>query len=175
MKIDEWPISYERYIDRIDLIESNEFDQNIAEISLRLCIKFISEKSNFNEIEEKDQVAILKYLMTQLHYDSNKFLSSKEIKQHLKNLFEREYNNRYFMSLIAKLRDNDLLISSSSKGYKIPTSSNDIYSYTNHSISVIIPMIERLKKCRDRILTITDKKLDIINSPEFEKIRKLFK
>ncbi len=64
-----------------------------------------------------------------------------------------------------------MIISSSSKGYKIPISEKDVHLYTNHSLSVILPMIDRLKKCRNRILSITDKKLDIFANPEFLNIK----
>ncbi len=174
LKIDEWPVSYDNYIKRIDLIDSSEFDKNIAEISLKLCIKFVTDYSKTKDSELMEQVAVIKYLMSKLHYNNVNFTSSKELKKHLTELFNKDFNSRYFMSIIAKLRDNGVIISSSPKGYKIPVSEKDVYSYSNHSMSVIIPMADRLKKCRNRILSITDKKLDIFDSPEYSKFIKLF-
>jgi hypothetical protein len=139
LKIDIWPVSYENYLDRIDLIESSDLDENIAEICLKLCVKFIADKSNSKNPDIIDQVIVLKYLMTKLHYRNVDFTSSNELKSHLYKLRNKKYDNRHFMSIIAKLRDNDVIISSSSKGYKIPISEKDIRLYANHSLSVIIP------------------------------------
>jgi hypothetical protein len=165
LKIELWPISYENYIEKIDLIESTEIDKNIAEICLKLCVKFISENFNSNVQDIIEQLILIKYLMSQLHYRNDNFVSSKELKYHLFRIINIKYDNRKFMSIIGKLRDNDVIISSCSKGYKIPISINDIYLYTSHSLSVILPMKERLEKCRRRILTITDGKLDILQNP----------
>lgn len=75
----------------------------------------------------------------------------------------------YFRSkVVAKLRDKGILISSSNKGYKLPSSSKDLYEFVNHSNSYIQPMIERLIKCRNRIKLATKNELDILDHEEFK-------
>ena len=53
--------------------------------------------------------------------------------------------------IIAKLRDNEVIISSSSSGYKIPSTEKELYDFVNHGKSIIMPMLHRLKICNDVI------------------------
>lgn len=80
----------------------------------------------------------------------------------------------YFRSkIIAKLRDNGVILASSNKGYKLPSSSKDLYDFVNHSNSYIQPMIDRLLKCRNQIKLATKNKLDIFDHEEFKYLNEI--
>jgi hypothetical protein len=75
--------------------------------------------------------------------------------------------------VIAMLRNKGVIISSSTKGYKLPANEGDLYAFLKHNNSIIKPMIDRIKICRDSIKAATLNKLDILNKPEFEYLKKV--
>lgn len=78
--------------------------------------------------------------------------------------------------VIGKLRDSGVIISGSSakKGYKIPTKESELFDFINHGTSIIMPMLERLKKCRDLIKLGTDNELDLFDKTEYQSLKKYF-
>lgn len=174
--IRQWPITYENYIKNLDVIDSSKYDKEIAEYCIRAAIRYIKENEKLDDNAKLDRVFILNYLLNQIYvYDPNKYIYSSELINYLKRARNSEYESYTFRTnIIANLRDNDVIISSSSNGYKIPVSEKELYSYTNITLGQVIPMLERLQKARKRILTVTDCNLDILGGPEYERIRKYF-
>ena len=176
LRIELWPVEYKNYIHRLELVESNDFDELIATHCIKLAIKFIEDNKNSRELEVRDRVTIVEYLISKLHTEkAGKYISSNSLKRFLSFNYQRKYSAQQFKTrLIAKLRDQGVIISSSQQGYKIPISEKELYSYTNQSISMIMPMLNRLRKCRNRIYQITDRQLDLLNKPEYEEIKQYF-
>lgn len=81
----------------------------------------------------------------------------------------------YFRTrIIAKLRDEGVIIASSSKGYKIPSKVDELYDFINHGTTIILPLLDRLKKCRDNIKIGTDGKLDLFDNSEYKTLKEFF-
>ncbi|HBA04665.1 MAG TPA: hypothetical protein DCW51_12410 [Clostridium sp.] len=72
------------------------------------------------------------------------------------------------------MRDNDVIISSSSKGYKLPAKKEELYDFINHGTTIIIPMLARLKKCRDIVKLETMGELDLFDNSEYNELMKYF-
>jgi hypothetical protein len=82
---------------------------------------------------------------------------------------------QYFRTrIIAKLRDEGVIIASSPKGYKIPSREEELYDFINHGTSIIMPMLARLKKCRDNISQGTDGELDLFANTEYRSLKEYF-
>lgn len=175
LKHEIWPIDYKDYFKDINFLESNEFNESIANHCLRLASNFAS-KEHYDDELQKDRILIVQFLMFKLRYDSpEKYYTSKEIRDHIFRVNGRKYSFRQFQTnLISKLRDNGVIISTSSHGYKIPISVKEIYSYTNHTIANIGPMLERLRKVRNEIRILTNNELDILDSPEYQEYKEFF-
>ena len=77
------------------------------------------------------------------------------------------------MMLLPKLRDEDVLISSCSDGYKIPESYKDLCKYAEQINLNVIPMLNRLERSRKHIRILTDSKLDIIDADDFSNLKAL--
>ena len=73
--------------------------------------------------------------------------------------------------IIAKLRDEGVIIASSSNGYKIPSKESELFDFVNHGTTIIYPMIARLRKCRDLIKLGTTNGLDLFEHIENEDLR----
>ncbi|GGD60664.1 hypothetical protein GCM10011514_25760 [Emticicia aquatilis] len=155
-------------------IDENERDYHkvIADFGLRKAMEFIDTKKVISQ-EDSDQIACLKVLMLYFRvYDYKKYISTKEIINHLQIGRKEPLNEHYFRTkIIAKLRDSGVLITSNSAGYKLPSSTSDLYKFIQHGNSVISPMISRIKKCRDSIKLATNNEIDILDRQEFKNLR----
>ncbi len=150
-----------------------EYDKDISSLGLNLALNYINHKENSVEFATIDRVRCLEYLMQSFEFAPHRYISTAEIKEHLVRLRSIEMSEHYFRSkVIAKLRDEGIIICSSYKGYKLPSSESNLYDFLNHSASVITPMMNRIKKCRDSIKFITKNRLDILNRKEYLDIKK---
>ncbi|WP_141554337.1 hypothetical protein [Virgibacillus ndiopensis] len=77
-------------------------------------------------------------------------------------------------NIVAPLRDKGLLIASSEKGYKLLVPQDDLEEYVNFSSLKIIPMLNRLERCREQILLAVKKELDIMDYTKYEQLKKYF-
>lgn len=82
---------------------------------------------------------------------------------------------QYFRTrVIAKLRDQNVIIASSPKGLKLPSKQEELYDFINHGTTIIMPILARLKKCRDIVNIETMGDLDLFNNTEYRGLQKFF-
>ena len=75
-------------------------------------------------------------------------------------------------NIIGNLRDEGVIIASSSKGYKIPATKAELYDFVNRDAGIVLPMFSRLRKCRDLIKLGTFGEVDLLAEPEYKQLRK---
>ena len=105
------------------------------------------------------------------------YIPTKELKNQLLYSLEQEFSTQTFRTrIIGKMRDEGVIIASSSpkKGYKIPATKAELYDFINHGTTIILPMLERLKKCRDTIKLGTANQLDLFEKTEYSNLKKYF-
>ena len=169
----EWPTRYERLEYELDENNVSEYDEIIAKTSIRIANDYLARNRTDIDIETREKVVTIEYLLRQLDISyGERYTSSKELIRYINEKFSVGLSNRYFKTkIIAKLRDNGILLSSSTKGYKIPLNKNDMYEFVNRTNTVILPMFERLSKARDRIRLATEGKVDILDREEYNKLK----
>ena len=174
--INHWPEEFD-YVPFTKSIKDDFYDETIANLSLNLAESFISrfEKKSKSDQALQDQINCIKYLKTIFRFnDPKKYISGDEIRNHLNSLRHGEMSEHYFYSnVIAKLRDEDVLIASSTNGYKLPCAKNDLYEFVNKIDSMVGPLLHRLQISRNRILLASKNELDILDRPEFEKLKNI--
>lgn len=110
-----------------------------------------------------------------MNNSSRKYIPTKELKNQLIYTGIKEMSTSTFrLKIICKLRDEGVIISSSPKGYKIPANEAEIYDFINHGNQVVIPMLWRLKKCRDLVKLATNDNVDLLAHDEYNDIRNFF-
>ena len=75
--------------------------------------------------------------------------------------------------MIGGLRDKGIILAGGRKGYKIPTSTEELKKYIRHGKSIILPMIRRIQLCREAILLATNNGYDVLEAGEFARLRDL--
>lgn len=75
--------------------------------------------------------------------------------------------------MIGGMRDARVIISGShhKKGYKIPSKKSEIEDFLNHDISIILPMLGRLKKCRDTVKLGTCGAVDLYQADAYKELK----
>ncbi|MEA4967561.1 MAG: DUF3800 domain-containing protein [Bacteroidaceae bacterium] len=171
LKIISFPKTYETF-DINDSGISTNYNKELAELCYRRAYRFIENNRTKIEEDVKQQVIILQYLLFRfMNNDKRNYIPTIELINHLSNFGYSKISTQTFRNkIIGKLRDAEVIISSSSYGYKIPTSEKDLLDFFNHDKSIIIPMLSRLKKCNDTIKLGTEGRIDLYEKADIGKI-----
>lgn len=105
--------------------------------------------------------------------DGSRWIQTEELIHHLHKLGYDVNAEKIRRTVIGPLRDNDLIIASSNRGYKIPVCLSDVKNFVNHANTIVPPMLGRLKRARDALRVLTLGQLDILADTELEYLRKV--
>lgn len=175
LRIKEFPETFETFnVSQSDL--NPEYSPEIADICYRRARRFIEVNRNTEDIEIKQQIAVLNYLLFRfMNKSPRKYIPTSELINQLVYLGYEKMSMQVFRNkIIAKLRDNEVIISSSTSGYKIPSTEKELYDFVNHGKSIIMPMLSRLKICNDVIRMGTDGKINLFERAEYHSLAKMF-
>jgi hypothetical protein len=157
---------------------ASEYDVEITRYAIDLALDFI-ERTKPRSMEEIDQINCVKLLL--LHHNvfgAKKYLSANELISHLAIGRNKPLKDQQFRStVIGRLRDQGVLIASSSKGdkkgYRLPTSAQDLLRFLEHGNSLVLPILHRIKICRERVQLATNNQLDILQGDQFKNLLKV--
>jgi hypothetical protein len=120
-------------------------DSIIRKISLEQAFKYLESKESLFS-ESKLEVIVLQYLTLESLANNKDYIYGGVIEEYIKVNYKIELRNSELKQVIIKnLRDQDLLISSSSKGYKLTTSKQDIKDFLDLTNKNTVSSIRRLK------------------------------
>lgn len=172
IRIEYYPKTYETYVLEDSAI-AEDYDKDIAKICFAQAVKFVEHHKDSDEDEIKAQVIVLKHLLFRfMNNDTRGYIFTRELQEQLKTAGLGPISESTFrMRVIGKLRDQGVIIASSQKGYKIPSKQAEMYDFINHDAKIVIPMLSRLKKCRDLIKLGTVNELDLLDHPEYTQLR----
>ncbi|MEZ4905870.1 MAG: DUF3800 domain-containing protein [Spirosomataceae bacterium] len=150
------------------------FDPKIAEVCYLRVQDFIDKETGSDQ-QKIDQINFLKLLLLfQRASIRNRYVSTKEIFNHLNQSRHEGLKEEYFRTkVVGNLRDKGVLIASSRDGYKIPSCSQDLDNFINHGKRIILPMLNRIREARNTIKLATGNELDILNKDTFNELKDL--
>ena len=172
---DFFPNDRESYWGRVKPEDYN-YDKSIFDIALKSVNDFIIRKRNSKERDHILQVKTLEYLKNSVVFiNPTKFVFADELIDYLfRSTGIKVSRNLLYTNVIAHLRDEGVILSSSVRGYKIPISVEDVMVYMNQTVSTVGPMIERMNKCRSLIKANTGNELDLFDQKAFIKYKRYF-
>ncbi len=167
IRVDEWPTKYQTYYPQDE--PSNEFDSFIYKHSLGCAEQFLDRTRDAHDEESRLQVALLSHLIFVSRFDpSRSYISTAELLHHLNEVgFGKVTEQAIRSSIIAKLRDNAVIISSCNKGYKIPKSYEDLVDFVERVNGLVIPLLDRLNKARNSFNLASGGEVDLLKGPNF--------
>ncbi|OJH35154.1 DUF3800 domain-containing protein [Cystobacter ferrugineus] len=151
-------------------------DRAIREYCLRQVFGFLAKHSAPQCPSEAAQVAVAEHLL--FHFQSiseTEYVPTGRLREFLieRGIAKFEEQQQFRSGVIAKLRDQGIILASSSKGYKIPASVRDLMDFVERTDTVVHPMIGRLERARTSVRLLTDGAVDIIGDDRFEYLRVL--
>lgn len=173
IRIERYPKTYADYdLDKCAL--ASEYDKDIAEICLHQAVNFINEYKDDDDELRQAQLIVLKYLLFRfMNNDTRNYISTKELNGQLTWKYGKVGERKFRKEIIGGLRDAGVIISGShnKKGYKIPSKKSDVEDFLNHNVSIILPMLGRLKKCRDKIMLGTNGEVDLYQADAYKELK----
>lgn len=158
--------------------DERTFDPEIATAGFNSANLFL-DSQKVDSHEDTDKINCVKLLLLYFNnYGVHKYITTSELIRHL-NVGRPEplTEHTFRTKVIGKIRDAGVLVVSSStgsnKGYKLPSTLEDLHKFVNHGNSMILPMLHRIKIIRDRIKLATLNQTDIAAKEEFHELRTL--
>ena len=175
IRIELYPKTYENYILEKSAI-AEDYDETIAKLCFAQAVKFVEHHSEDDDAEVQAQIIVLKYMLFRfMNNDTRGYIYTGELQEQLANTGLNKMSTATFrMRIIGRLRDKGVIIASSSKGYKLPSKLSELYDFINHDASIVIPMLSRLKKCRDLVKLGTANDLDLLDHTKYSSLKAYF-
>lgn len=169
LSIKFFPQSYDENL--FEHLEGNDgYNKEIALIAYRKAVEYIKANDSSDDEDIRRQIFTLNYLLFRFKYNNlRRYIPTKELMSALNRsgysqMSEQAFRNKVF----GKLRDKGVIISSSSMGYKLPSTEKEICDYYQHVGSIVLPMIHRLKICNDLLKLSSSDSIDYLQKDEFK-------
>lgn len=174
IRIEQYPKTYVNYnLERCAI--ASEYDKDIAEICLHQAVDFINKYKDDTDELRQAQLIVLKYLLFRfMNNDTRAYIPTSELLNQLEwTKYGKISVQTFRKEMIGGMRDARVIISGShhKKGYKIPSKKSEIEDFLNHDISIILPMLERLKKCRDTVKLGTCGAVDLYQADAYKELK----
>lgn len=165
--LDEWPTKFQTYYPPDTITDG--FSELIFSHSISSAEIFIENHESQSDENVRLQVAVASYLVFNARWkNKDLFVATKDIQFHLRDVGYGDVKElKLRSSIIAKLRDRGVIISSSNKGYKIPCSFQDMETFVETVNSKIKPLLQRLGKARDSLCVASRGEIDILKGPNY--------
>jgi hypothetical protein len=173
IRIDEWPPRFESTETGVTGLHA--IDAQIAATSLAAAARFLSAYEDSGDVELQAQHALLSYLLFRARFpNGEEFVSTQELMEHLHAQGFPEIEKHYVRSnLLSRLRDRDVVIASSPRGYKIPTSYADMVGFADLVDGIVWPLLQRLKRANDVIALSSAGKANLLAEERSARLRRL--
>lgn len=172
----DWPPVLPYHPDPLLHQDGSAFDQTVREQAVIQAMRFLDENPDPADPVVADQLNCVQYLLFRYRYvDPTEYVSAKQI-INLLGRSGRPYpiTPRFFRTnIVAKLRDQGVLIVSGPRGLKLPNGANDLDAYVEQSRGMVEPMIARLRRYREIMMIASNAGLDILDSPKYMMLKNL--
>lgn len=167
LSIDEWPTRYQAYFPKD--VTTEEYSHLIYKYSLAQADLFIEENEKSIDEELLMQVAVLRHLVFHSRFiDKNSYVTTPKLIEYLKEAGHGEISKYVLRSkIIAPLRDSDVIVTSSNKGYKIPCSFLDMEEFVDRVNSIVKPLLSRLGRARKNLNIASSGELEILKGANY--------
>lgn len=168
----EWPENSPKLLNQVKEGD-DRYNQELVDFVFFRINEFINSNQGKSEIEIKNQLICLNYLIYRFKKNPYEYVFSDEIIERI-NIRKNNLKKRVFRKeVIGNLRENKILITSSQSGYKIPCCKGDIVRFYNNYSSKIIPMIKTIGKSDIIVRGATSGDLKLLESEEYGLLKEL--
>lgn len=172
--LEVWPPAYQP-----EGAEVSQPDTARDEIVRRHCLRQAQLFLRAHQVEQVDdalrvQIEIVNVLLFNVRFgDASRYVATAKILQHLATQLHLDLTQRNLRTAISSLRDEGVVIGTSSKGYKLPICEDDIRAFVQHTNTIVPPMLARIRRACDDLKIASSGTIDMLDAPEFDKLRRL--
>ncbi|RDV13354.1 DUF3800 domain-containing protein [Pontibacter diazotrophicus] len=144
-----WPEGYVPYTVDTEGMAVYEQDEAITAAAQLRAREYLQRHAGSEDPVIRSRMVFVEYLLMVFTYNyKTRFIHTYELLQHLNSYRYENYTEHRFRSLVVgPVRDEGVLIVSSSAGYKLPCSTRDIYNFFNSFTISSITIISRYIRC----------------------------
>ncbi|WP_162056275.1 DUF3800 domain-containing protein [Pontibacter pamirensis] len=173
--VNRWPEGYVPYTVDTEGMVADAQDEAITAAAQLRARDYLERYAGSEDPVVRSRMVFVEYLLMVFTYNyKTRFIHTYELLQHLNSYKYENYTEHRFRSLVVgPVRDEGVLIVSSSAGYKLPCSTRDIYNFFNYYNQQIQPMLARLGQCHRALELATGGELNVLEQPEYDNLKKL--
>ena len=163
-----WPIQYSEP-DTMPLEEVEDpSDKDIQRIMISMAVKLIERYEMSDKLDEQMRAEVLKCLIEAKIEGRNVFCDY--LIDVVNRGREKPIGRKAFLSeVIGGIRREGIVVTGTSKGYRIATTMSDIQAYLQQDRTVILPMLSKLE-CARRLL-LANSQIDILSGNGNDELR----
>jgi hypothetical protein len=139
-------------------------------------VKFLTEHENSSDTERQMQAVTLSHLLFARQFEDreSQAIISDALMVRLRDQGFEELHKQAFQSrVIGKIRDEGIILAGAADGYRLALTAADIQDYLDHDRSIIEPMLGRVLKARETVMSETGGTYDVLLGPANERLRRL--
>lgn len=173
--IDQWPTRLATGTDDDGTAPAADAgDTAVRDLALAMAERFIDTHRTLSSDELlRQQSLTVGYLLFQAKFEAGRHASAAELIGYLGTHGHTVSDHQLKSTVIAPLRDQDVLISSSSRGYKIPQNRQDFLNFMRLVDGQTLPLLDRLQRAR-RSLARAGVDLDALtDQPRFARLKRV--
>jgi hypothetical protein len=162
--LDEWPPMFRVKPGTGELPRDDSPDERIAEYSVRVAETYAATHEDATDNDIRARVAVLERLLFERRFaGGDRAVATGALLDNLRERGLMEKGETWLRrSVIAPLRDGEILITSSPHGYKLPQSKADVLAFVRHAEAVCIPMLNRVRTAAGLVKLATVGEVDVL-------------
>jgi hypothetical protein len=175
LTIDEWPPALAPIAAQA-ATENSEKDDVVYRLAMNRAAEFIAEESTNDDPESFPRLLTLKHLLFKAKFEHDGYISAAELRAHLSAVGYPDISEHQFKStIISKLRDRDVVIVSSSQGYKIPQTYKDVLDFVELVNGQTVPLLARLDRAQRALYAASMGKINVFEQSHLATLGRLVK
>lgn len=175
--IDQWPPDYRRKrYSKQEVPQDPSLDESLEYYCVKKTHEYLTAEPSESDPEgDAARKAFVRFLLYRLESrPKTEFVKTKVILRFLNSVSARPIDQEYLNTrVIGKIRDAGVIISSSPKGCKIPTSVQDIHSFLSRANQIVPQMVSQVQDANDQLKIVSFGAQNLLDLPEFAQLRKL--
>jgi len=175
--IDQWPPDYRRKrYSKQEVPRDPSLDESLEYYCVKKAHEYLSQAPSESDPEgDAVRKAFVRFLLYRLESrPKTEFVKTKVILRFLNSVSAEPIDQEYLNTrVIGRIRDAGVLISSTPKGYKIPTSVQDIYSFISRANSIVPQMVSQVEEANNQLKIVSFGARNLLDLPEFAQLQRM--
>jgi hypothetical protein len=155
------------------IVGGSPHDYTVRRYCMDAVHRFLSEYEDSEDELRRAQVEVLSFLLFNFEaVNDATWVPMDRLREQLEGMgITFTSKQQLYSKVIAKLRDDGVILASSPHGYKLPRDVRDVLAFVERTDTIVVPMLNRLQNAREALLLATGGDLDIVSDERFAALR----